>query len=431
MLPLIGGVALALATLAYRHDRQVYFHVLKFLIITPWPTPFIDAQQFPALVRCFRHGVDVYVNPSCDPLGRGMDYSPLWLRADFLPRWSNWMGLVLDGGFLASLALLPPVRGAGGMIVMLLALFSSASVFALERANMDVLMFGLAAVGGWLLARHLVLRLAGYGLIGFAGLLKFYPLVLLLLFLRERVRVFIALCAVALVILGAFVWRFHGELRELVGNLPKLSSFTNGFGSREFSGGFEMALGWIFGGMRVPGPVVNVAMPHPMIAVDVLVLLGIAAFTFAAQIATRADFRTAFEGLARDEKTFLVIGATLICGCFLVGQNGDYREIHLLFVLPGLMALAAAPGVGRLFRITSFAIVFEMWGLALQQIIAEISGGQALPIGGSSVIYLYWIVRELLWWGIIAVLLAVLFCFVAESPVWRGLMRFRTRSHAG
>jgi hypothetical protein len=35
--------------------------------------------------------------------------------------------------------------------------------------------------------------------------------------------------------------------------------------------------------------------------------------------------------------------------------------------------------------------------------------------------YLDWIIHELAWWGMVVVLLALLFRFVIDSPAWRTL----------
>jgi len=121
----------------------------------PYPSPFIDAQQIPAVIDCFKHGVDVYVSAPCDPLHRKFPYSPLWLRATFLPTdmgWTYWMGLALDAIFFTSPAWLPQARRPGDTIVIVLAAFSSMSVFALERGNVDIVMFLLIICAGSLLA---------------------------------------------------------------------------------------------------------------------------------------------------------------------------------------------------------------------------------------------------------------------------------------
>src|SRR5258707_15413657 len=106
LVPLLGLSLLTLAAIGYRYDPSAYFRAMTVVMLHPYPLPFIDAQQLPALIDCWKHGVDVYVSAPCDPLHRTFAYSPLWLRATFLPAWSNWMGLALGAAFLMSLTLL-------------------------------------------------------------------------------------------------------------------------------------------------------------------------------------------------------------------------------------------------------------------------------------------------------------------------------------
>ena len=324
------------------------------------------------------------------------------------------MGVGLDCAFFLSLAILPQPRKPSGIAWMTLALFSSMSVFALERGNIDLIMFLLIITGGWCWMRSLIFRLLGYAIFAAAGLLKFYPLVLFLLFVRERFRTFIGLCLAGAALVASFVWRFHGELHEMAGNLPVFSNFTDAFGSRQLPDGLPTALRYFYPGLSFSG-----------FSVALWLALTAAAAIFAWRLASRADVRLAFAGLAANERCYLVIGATLFCGCFFAVENGSYRGIHFLFVLPGMLALGQAPGIGRIFHATAASIIFVMWALTIQLFVAAFSNGAPDPMGGSAAIYIYWIINELAWWWIISVLLGVLFCFIAQSPVWAALMALR------
>jgi hypothetical protein len=426
LVPVLGLSALALAAVGYRYAPAVYFHVLTIVMLHPYRVPFIDAQQIPAVIDCWKHGVDVFVSAPCDPLHRVLAYSPLFLRATFLPKtWSNWMGLALDAAFFMSLALLPPPRRPIGLIIVILATFSSMPVFALERANMDVVMFLLIVCAGWCCVRSFPVRLVGYGLITLAGLLKFYPLVLFILFLRERMAYFVALCAVAFVLLTAFLWHFQGELREMVKNLPLIPIFSVGFGYRELPFGLGRALQWLLKDAGVQNAFLLQGVRGAAFIVGVFCLLVLAAVTVALKLSWNTNFRSAFAALTPPERGFLVIGSTLICGCFFASENDGYRGIHFLFVLPGLLALSAAQAshsMRAVFRGTVVAVMLALWGLTILRIVAVLSGGSTDPFGGSAAIYICWIIRELTWWWIVSVLLAVLFCFIAQSTVWRTIL---------
>lgn len=419
ILPLLGLAALGLAALAFCYAPVAYFGILKWLMLNPCKTPFIDAQQIPAVIDCWKHGVNVYITAPCDPLGRLMDYSPLFLWARFMPAWSNWMGLALDAALFLSLALLPRPPGPFGFLVTGLATFSSMTVFALERGNMDVLMFLLIATGGWLWTRSPMARLLGYWLFACAGFLKFYPLVLFLLFIRERIAGFIALALAGLLLIAGFLAAYHAIVVQAIHNLPRFSSFTDAFGASQLPEGLPTALPYIRPALAgyVPG------------ALAVLGSLTTGALAIAFCLAASQRIRAGFNALRADQRGFLIIGAALVCGCFVAGHSDSYRGIFFLFVLPGLLALARAPG-GRIFGATAGAVLFVMWGLTTQRLIAKLTGGLAYPIGNSVTIYLYWMIRELAWWWIVSVLLGILFSFVAESAVWRMLVRPTAPSRA-
>jgi hypothetical protein len=427
VLPIAGLSMLAVAALAYEYDPAYYFIVLRTVMLQPFATPFIDAQFIPAMITCWNHGVNVYVAAPCDELKRTLAYSPLWLRLQFFTTWSIWMGVGLDSAFFVSLAILPRPARPGGMGLMILALASSMPVFALERGNIDVVMFLLIISGGWCWMRALKFRLAGYAIFALAGLLKFYPLVLFLLFIRERVVIFIALCLCGTALLAGFVWRFHHELHEMARNLPVFSNFMDAFGSRQLPDGLPTALTYLLKSFGVRDTFLRALHESGFFSMAVWLALTAATISLAWRLAARTDFRLAFASLEIDERCFLIIGAALFCGCFFAVENGGYRGIHFLFVLPGLLALAEAPGAGRIFYMTAVAILFVMWGLTIQLVVAELSGGTAFPIGNSVAIYLYWIIHELAWWWIISVLLAILFCFITQSPIWLALRKVVSR----
>ena len=132
----------------------------------------------------------------------------------------------------------------------------------------------------------------------------------------------------------------------------------------------------------------------------------------------------ALAALAPDQRGFLVIGAALIAGCFFAIDNVSYRGIHMLFIVPGMVALAAAPVASAsraVFRATAVLTLLVLWGLSLQQLVAGLFGGTGYPMSGSVAIYVYWAASQLAWWWIVSVLIAVLCCFGVQSTVWRTL----------
>lgn len=430
VIPVLGLAVMACLASAFVFDRPLYVMALGAVMMRPYPIPLVDIAQLPGVIGCWQHGIDPYVVASCDLLGRPFAYSPLWLRAWFLPTSPDampWMGLILDGAFFLSLALLPPPRRGVEVLILALATFSSLPAFALERVNADVVMFLLIIGGGWLWLRSGVIRLSGYAIFLLAGLLKFYPLVLCLLFLRERLVWAVLLFLAALAALGLFLLHFHAELVEMADNLPNPGYYDDTFGARQLAFGMGGVLKEL-GVDRLPflGPFQPRRSPGLVVAL--LVCSHIAGFACAGLLATRPPLRIAMGALTPAERGFLAIGVILLCGCFFAGPNLSYRGIHFLFVVPGLaaMALASPPGTMRvLFRLTLGLTLLLLWGLSLQQLVAWLSGGVDSPMGGSVAMNLYWIFHELAWWWVITVLLGMLFRLIADMPAWHSLPRLR------
>src|SRR5271167_4011360 len=174
----------ALALLWYCGPHTLYFGALKLFGFEPFRFPFLDIHAVLAAVQCQRAGIDVYLYNPCDELGRLHVYSPLWLllTPSFLDTTATTaVGLALDLMFILSLAIaIRPVSWGETLIVGLVAL-SPMTVYALERANCDLVVFLLILAGIVLDAAPRRWRLGCYAFYLTAGLLKYYPLVLLIL----------------------------------------------------------------------------------------------------------------------------------------------------------------------------------------------------------------------------------------------------------
>jgi Glycosyltransferase family 87 len=428
--PLIGFVLLAGMTWLYRTDPDLYGRILTYWFYIPRPTPFGDLGAIPAWIRCFQdHGLVVYSDAAsvvCGPTP--IIYSPLWLRLSFLPTdptWTNWLGLTLVSAFLLSLGLLPDARRWGERVVTLLATFSCMPVFAMERGNVDLIMFLLVGTAALCLGGPLGRRILGYGLMLLAGLLKFYPLVLLLLLLRERPRVLIALGCAAVAILAGTAFAFLDELRLLT-PVPADAPFYNMWGAKNLPSGFPSVLRALLEAAGLPGPMVQMASQSRAVPVVMAALLLATTLIMTLRLAGRDDFGSGLSEIPDRAYRFLLTGATLVVGCFFAGQSIGYRGVLLLLILPGILALRHVPaqrGFGWVVSTTIAALLCVLWAFTTRHVVADIFGGSYFPVEGSLAVYLAWLVQELAWWWLIVILLAVLFRFVAGAPVWRVLRR--------
>jgi hypothetical protein len=282
------------------------------------------------------------------------------------------------------------LRPKSGMelLVDLTAATSTMVVFALERGNADVFLFLLILLASAFYRRAASWRALAYALCLFAGLLKFYPLSLMILPIRETWRRCLAwtsgmgLVVVALSVLYA---------RQLAVLLPNITTVhRSGFWAANLPSGLPEIL----------------RLPVPTIAVSGLswAVLGAAATTVIFGATRRLCATTDDSDWLMRETDCLVIAAVVFVGCFFAGPNIDYRGIFLLMALPGLYRLATRHRELRwLCTSTIASIVFVMWGEFSRQHI-----GFLFPDS-------YWVASELVRWWIVSVLGAVILAFVLRS----------------
>jgi glycosyl transferase family 87 len=312
--------------LLWHCDRWVYFDILRFAGIEPFRFPFLDIHAVLAAAECQRQGVDVYLSNPCDAIGRPHVYSPLWLAvapAFVGTKLTLWSGLTLDLLTILSLGLLLRPRKSSEMLIFGLAALSPTTVYALERANNDLVVFLLILCGGALFMVIQPYRLFSYVLFLVAGLLKYYPLVLLVLLARESRRVAVTLVIAIGVTLICFAIYFQGQLGKALVNIPAQSYFADSFSAENLPFGigemFEGGLSRTITGVAILG---------------MLLVVAAAKTLHTARLLDREDL-----DWNRTEMRLLVIGSLLLTACFLAGQNIIYRGIYFLLVVPGLVDL--------------------------------------------------------------------------------------------
>jgi hypothetical protein len=369
--------------------REQYYALAEAWGAAPFRTPFLDMHAVTAAVECHRLGFDVYVQDPCDVFGRVHGYSPVWLWLAVLPittAWDNALGLGLVLLFLVALTFLPAGREPRQTMLITLGAVSSATMFALERANVDLLVFVMAMLA-------VRLRTAGYAVSLLAGMLKFYPIVLLVLAVRERLVKCLVVWAVAVGVIALWFALDGTEILRGMANIPSTHPFDdNVFGAHNLPFGLAELLG----------------LPHAA-AIVLQVLLLVTMLCLAATLARRVQV----HALTEAESLYLLAGSVLLVSCFVMAQNVSYRGIYFLFVLPALAICR---------RGTAWLIVLLMWNSALRPVIDALTEWSSLAEILRPGI---WLVRELAWWGVITVLAALLLRQVWES---RAVAAWRDRS---
>jgi hypothetical protein len=313
------------------------------------------------------------------------------------------VGLSLDLLFILSLASVLRPRNSQEMLVYGVAVLSPMGVYALERANNDLLVFLLILCGGILLKVPRLYRLCSYALFLIAGLLKYYPLVLLVLVARERRRAAVALLIPIGISLISFLIYFGPELGKALANIPAQSYFADSFSAENLPFGLGEVLGAGFS----------------RAVIDVSLLIVLSAIAAARTVRTMRLLDRERLDWNSKELSWFAIGGMLIIGCFVAGQNIDYRGIYFLFAVPGLvyMRRSARGAVVRLLCTQILVgVLLVMWEEFFRHALHVIAG----PIsneGLSRPEVFFWIGRELVWWWLIAGLAAIVLSYVRQLPL--------------
>jgi hypothetical protein len=418
---------LGISTIYLLGHEDAYGAILRAYGIDPFKFPFVDISGSLAAWDCTRLGIDVVEHDPCDILGRGYNYSPLWMAASFIPLGRGAtvvVGWVLGLLFILSLMVLPPVRRRWELALVVLAANSTMAAFAVERANPDIILFMMALLVGFLAGGPLTARLLAYLAALFAALLKYYPVTLLILSFRERVAVFLANGLAMAGLIALFLAAYLPDIERGVPLIATGSYFTDLFAAKNLPFGLAELL---FG---LSGRSANTSA-FTLLGATLYGILVLSGALICRNLLTRTALKPDFARVSDSERVFLVAGSALIVGCFFAGQSVGYRGIFLLFILPGLLAIARAsaePASRRLCCAAAIIVVLLMWEVCLRTgLEAMLARLDISPLSQTLGKLAFWFARELAWWWIVCVMVALLLSFLAESETVRGLSQLAKR----
>ncbi len=417
-----GSVLVLFLGLSWLHaygNRELYEDILRSYGIVPFRFPFVDISGSLAAWECARQGIDVILSNPCDVLNRGYNYSPIWLAAAGIPLGVNdtmAVGWAVDLLFIASLSLLPSPERPLELALVVAATASTMVVFALERANPDILLFMMALAAGLCAECRSPLRFVGYSAALLAALIKYYPATVLIVILRERPRIVFVVALVIAAVLALFFAEYQAEIAKGWPHIARGRYDTDLFGAQNLPVALSLAA------EEAAQPSSAAALVGGITRIGLYAALIGAAIAICRRLLRWPELRAALAALAARERLLLVIGSAAIAGCFFAGQSVGYRGVFLLLVMPGLLAVSRVPlrrcralGLGA-----ATVIVLLMWGecfrvnlhAALQRLEAPESVACAIELQ-------FWLWRELGWWWIVSVMLAVLADFACQAPLLR------------
>lgn len=378
-----------------------------YLIHYDFP-PFGDAHGITSAMACERQGIETYLGNPCHYKPVGFVYPPIWKLLRFLPVDGSWtvaFALSFIAAFALALGFIPPSQTARGRLLMVLAAISPATFMAVNYGNNDLFVFAVlvAAIGALGFAGRY--QALGYGLLEFAGLLKYFPFAAIGWAAAERPRTAAIVAGTLAVVLFAFAVLAGDQLPLSLHSMVTMSSGSYVFGLKNL-GVMAMELGLVG--------------PSGALAIRIVLTAGLLVAGW--QRSKRYAALDLAGCMTPAQWRFLIIGALVLVGTYLGNQNLVYRMIFVLLLLPGLDALRQVPG--ERFGQMALVAVFLMFLFPLRMHIEDLfaAGSEARFLASVAGIVL----REALWFGFATTLLGLIFAFQRNGQIWQRLLARRS-----
>ena len=375
-MPVLAAVITVVALLAIGTYMRGNVTDAWRMISIPGNSPtFTDTRTITHSIDCLLTGQDPYTVRSFDPWHRVYNYPPIWLKARYLgvtSRSTNLIGTMLALTMACACLLLFRAKSWVSAFIIFFAMTSRAVLFAVERGNTDQLVFSLLVFGFFLIDRQQAkLKSLFTGLlIGLLTILKIYPVVTAVVFIRNRNGVVKALLT-AVSSIAALVLTSGHSLPILLANTPQDTQLS--FGALPF---------FVALGNHVSLASTSPISQHPKLASLGGMLLGTLSLTAALnyrdrvnQFLSQLDFDHARGRLA-------ISGLAIFCFAFISGASYDYRLIFLLGVLAYLVD-DLNNGNSRRSLPPAILILLLMWGPFYLSLSHEILDGLTFVVASA------------------------------------------------
>jgi hypothetical protein len=356
----LAAVVLAFYFLAVAIPRLFWnINIWPELGVPRAPTLFLDTRVVTAGLECRRLGFDPLSYNPCDPLGRPLNYPRVWL----LLRWlglnqshTDVLAIAFIVLFLATLFLMVGRISLGKGALLAVALCSPSVMFAIERANTDIVIFSLLAVAVLVWRKQSArARVASPLIVLVAATMKIFPFFGLpaYLFVKRRGVALAALACMAAFAVYAFA--FRGDLAAVARGTPQ--GDYNAYGAR-----------------ILPAAMYHRFVPHRWqgggLTKQLLAILPLAIGTPALWIVGRRRLPKPDRGAGSWHRLAFYLGSLLFLGTFAAGNNWDYRLVFILLTMPQLFQWIAEPSRdprGPLAAVATVSIILLLYVGALSK----------------------------------------------------------------
>jgi len=289
------------------------------------PSLFFDTRNLTAALECRRLGFDPLIESPCDPWGRPLNYPRVWLALRWLGLDQSHTGLLAVTFiilFLGSILLLIGRVSLGRGILVAVAVCSPSVMFAIERANMDIVVFTLMvlAIIAWRTRGHWA-NVVSPAIVFLAATAKIYPMFALpaYLFMRRRRAALAAVLFALAFALYAFVTL--DDILAVAAIAPQGDHHA-------------------FGARILPAAIYHRFIPDRWqggaITKQLLVIVPLLAAAPLVWFPGRRRLPATDTTADAPNRLAFYAGSLIFLGTFAIGNNFDYRLVFLLLTLPQL-----------------------------------------------------------------------------------------------
>lgn len=350
---LIAGIVLLWVVLGILFVTYGYDKTWELWNVPVEKHVFTDFRLIPGSAESFRSGFEPSVKNPKDPNGRIFNYPAFW-RLFFYTNITMddtiWIVISMLVLYFIGVIIFPSQLTISDALLMLLVVFSPASMLLYERGNADLIVFFICAMTVLMTAYSANLAAV---LIVFGAIVKMFPLLGLTVLLKESKRKFWLLSILSILFMFLF-----GAL-TFQSQAAAWNTTMRGDGLSYGSFVIITRLGKYF---QEAAPNLFSLMQWQLVFEAFALMLILVAGILAARDATSLT-----SSNERNLAAFRM-GASIYLGTFLLGNNWDYRLAFLVFAVPQLSQwFRLQAGKHRVIAIgVMIAVLSSCWSLVLR-----------------------------------------------------------------
>ncbi len=369
----------------FRYSLWQYWGVQHFQPI------FLDMHAILSAADAYRDGYNVFLENPYDVLNRVHIYSRVWLWIGHfgITRYHNTLvGAIVVTSFLSLSVALTRPRNLKEFLFSSMLILSPAVMLGVERANNDLVIFILLAIAILSLFSNVRgIQYSSFFFIFLASILKFYPIVSFVVYVRhiDNNRKFWMIVLLASLSWGAFVWWSFDDFVILQKTV--IQPYARG------TFGAVLLFCWLL----LQWPINKI--PY-IITVCIVITLS---FILSSKFRTNKSETNSVNNL------LFLTGSLCLAFCFFAFTNFDYRCIFFILTLPYFFQVLRCkdtpPRTHLLIHLFFLLLIVVVWNELPLYYVESITKMMNIYYLNSKIIYTAILIEHFCTWIVITILL--------------------------